>query len=218
MDRKLFRYLPQNLYINNEEIKETMNSEQEEIVSLYDLLYNYYNRNFVLNTDEQGVKNWEKIFNIVPDEETQDLDYRKDKIISRLTTHNKYTERTMIVLVNEILGEKWDYKLEYNLYNIIFNIQPSIKDRQNELKLLLKKILPANLTYHIDIKYNIYKTLNPFMQKELKKFTHYELRNIPLNVEKDYLNKHSKYDKYVHQELKKLTHSETRRKGDWYNG
>lgn len=112
-------YMPL-LYEQNVEMNAIMDSETEEFENGLKLkIDTSFNNTFIKNADEQGISNYENILNIKSNPADESIEFRRERVINRLTTSIPFSETFMINRLNEILGEgQWNYTLDYNDYTL----------------------------------------------------------------------------------------------------
>lgn len=143
----LKRYVP-IVYNGIQEMDNIINTEQQEIDTLYGEMKLAYNRQTVINADEKGISLYENILNINSDEESESLDFRKEKVILQLTTAPPFSFNFLLQQLDKIAG-RGNYKswVDFNNYTLYIQSEANNKLWANELSLLLAKIKPANLIY-----------------------------------------------------------------------
>jgi hypothetical protein len=141
------------LYNNNVEMNDIVDSENIEFEELLKFqIRNSFEDTFIAIADSDGLANFEKLFSIVADLETEDLDFRRQRLWNRLNTNPLFTEKYLQQKLDEILGAgNWSYDIVYNDYTLdIYALRPG-KIWLNELTSLLKKIMPCNILWTIHI-------------------------------------------------------------------
>lgn len=141
------------LYNNNIEMNSIINSEDKEFEEILKLnIRNSFENTFIATADETGIAQFESLFNIGANPETEDIEFRRQRLWNRLNTSPLYTERWLQNKLNEILQEgNWRYEIDYNNYTLdIYSLRPG-KLWLNELTNLLKKIMPCNIVWTIHI-------------------------------------------------------------------
>lgn len=129
---------------------------------------NFFN-NFVLTCDLDGIKQFENIFNILADETTETLEFRKQRIIERFSNKLPYTKFTLYNFLNKSFGEEnVNTEIVYNDYDIKIGVENVTQSEINRvIKELRREILPANMLT-TDILYE------PYMHRYLRKYFTYE--------------------------------------------
>lgn len=149
----LKRYVP-IVYNGIQEMDNIINTEQQEIDTLYGEMKLAYNRQTVINADEKGISLYEAILNINSDSSAESLEFRKQKVILQLTTAPPFSFNFLLQQLDKIAGSG-NYKawVDFNNYTLYVQSETSNKIWFNELSVLLARIKPANILY-IYIGYN----------------------------------------------------------------
>lgn len=143
----LKRYVP-IVYNGIQEMDNIINTEQQEIDTLYGEMKLAYNRQTVINADEKGISLYEAILNINSDSSAESLEFRKQKVILQLTTAPPFSFNFLLQQLDKIAG-RVNYKawIDFNNYTLYIQSETSNKLWFNELTLLLARIKPANILY-----------------------------------------------------------------------
>lgn len=143
----LKRYVP-IVYNGIQEMDNIINTEQQEIDTLYGEMKLAYNRQTVINADEKGISLYEAILNINSDSSAESLEFRKQKVILQLTTSPPFSFNFLLQQLDKIAGRE-NYKawVDFNNYTLYIQSETSNKLWFNELTLLLAIIKPANILY-----------------------------------------------------------------------
>lgn len=143
----LKRYVP-IVYNGIQEMDNIINTEQQEIDTLYGEMKLAYNRQTVINADEKGISLYEAILNINSDSSAESLEFRKQKVILQLTTAPPFSFNFLLQQLDKIAGRE-NYKawIDFNNYTLYIQSETSNKLWFNELTLLLARIKPANILY-----------------------------------------------------------------------
>lgn len=176
MDRNLIDYLPQVLK-EVRELKAITEAEQPEIADLWTALENALNDQFIEDATENGVNRLESILDIVP-KATDTLDERKFKILTRFNEQLPYTFRTLEERLITLCGsDGFTMELFNTTYTLKVRLELVVKDHQDAVDSLLKRITPANLIIDLDLNYNQHSTLANFTHSQISVYTHDQLRN-----------------------------------------
>lgn len=175
-DRPLVNYLP--LFVQDYvEMQKIMSSEQPEIDAIDSSLLNVWNDQFILDATVNGVSRWENMLDITP-KATDTLSERKFRILTRLNQELPYTMTKLNEVLTTLCGEGgFSIVLTENTYFIEIKLALTNANNYSDVQNILGKMLPANMTQHIQIMYNTHDTLNSFTHGYLHSYTHYQLRN-----------------------------------------
>lgn len=180
-NRKLIEYIPPFLRNVKEYNIILENSEQPEMILLWDALNNGLNDQFVIDATENGVSRWEKILGIVP-KATLTLNERKFTILTKINEQLPFTITTLKEQLKNLCGED-GYVLTLNGDNYTLDVKVALTAINNfeDVKSLLQRVVPANLVVTLSLKYNQQELLTKYTHEQLQAYTHYDLRNEVLN-------------------------------------
>lgn len=145
-------YLPK-MYDDNIEMQAIADSETIEFEkNLKSNIDNSFNNNFTSSMNLQGLERFEKILNIDPNEDTETVEFRKHRVINRLTTNIPFTERFLQIRLDEILGkDQWEYEIDYNNYYIHIRTLVPGNSWFIELMDFFNKIIPCNMEWELTL-------------------------------------------------------------------
>lgn len=105
--------------------------------------------NFFFQTmDLSGVEMWEKIFNIVPNPQTEDLDFRRYRVLNRITTKPPFTLGFLYQKLDELIGPGlWEVNVDYPNYTLYIESSAQNQNYANEVAFTINKIKPAHIVY-----------------------------------------------------------------------
>lgn len=142
-----------HIYNNNLEMNAILDAENFELEDILKLqIKGQFNNTFIIKSDIEGIRKFEDLFDIKANEELEDLEFRRQRLLNRMQTKSPFTERYLQIKLDEILGKgRWSYDIVYNDYTLdIYSLTPG-KLWLNELKNLLEKIIPCNIVWTIHI-------------------------------------------------------------------
>lgn len=177
MIRQLIDYLPPVIR-NVREYKAIMNNgEQAEISALWDAVDAAFNDQFVSSATVNGVERWEKILDIKP-RGTDSLNARKFRILSRLNEQLPYTLPVLKNMLQSLCGEDgYSVEVQNELYTLKVKIALVAKSNFDDVDVLLRRVVPANMIIELELKYNTWGTLKEFTWGYLKTKTWKEIKN-----------------------------------------
>lgn len=122
--------------------------EQDEFDRLTLLGNEAFDDNFVLSAHLQGIQNYERILNILADPETESIEFRRQRILSRLAGIGPFTKFYLIKFLNAAVGAG-NYRLAINVYeeyNVMLRLSDDKLALEAEIKSYLRQMIPANMT------------------------------------------------------------------------
>lgn len=123
---RIFDYVPE-IYKYNIDYLNIISSEEKELEGkLKHYIKQEFENNFIKLADIEGIRKFEVLFNIKPNEDLEDLEFRRQRLFNRLTSRPPFTEKFLQRRLTEILGEdNWEYNMNYNTYTLdIYTLRP----------------------------------------------------------------------------------------------
>jgi hypothetical protein len=163
------------------EIQGVMNTENPELQSVADDSEKIKNNMFILHTDEEGIKRYENMFGLTSSANDSLYD-RQTRVLGKYTTTVTHTLRGLIDRLNILCGvDNYNLELDANAYTIKVGLDFRVKNVLNTVSAILQTMIPANMVCICTLNYNTHRTLSKYSNQELMRFTHYDLRESPLD-------------------------------------
>lgn len=168
-------YLPDVLK-DSEEIKAINLVENEVLEALWEVTFARLNNQFILTADSEGLSRYEKMLKLKVSE-TDTLETRRFNVLARFQEKAPYTWKVLNTLLNSLLGEG-NYVATRDVVNkkVSLKIELTVSRQFDVIVEMLERILPANMTYQVDLRYNTYDYVSQFTHNHLSGFTHNEIR------------------------------------------
>lgn len=128
--------------------QEICKTEQEEFDALANEITAVGDNFFIQTMDEGAIAAWETIFGIIPNIYTETLEFRRSRILNRLSSRPPYTMEFLRQQLDRMLGPgNWEIRMDYANYTLY--IEASAEDFQyaNEITITIGKIKPAHIVY-----------------------------------------------------------------------
>lgn len=103
---------------------------------------------FILTADEETISVYEKMFSILANPTTETLQFRRERILNRMSLRPPFTMRWLQNKLDEIIGVgKWSAYVDYA--NRTLYIESFVVNQQwfNELRITINRIKPCNLVF-----------------------------------------------------------------------
>ena len=140
---KLLNYLPPYLQ-RYRELQHITDAEYPEIELVNDGVKLVLSEQFILSLDDYGCNRWEKMLNIPsPDDAT--LEERRATILMYINSDLPYTLRKLQMILDARYGENMIIASTNKEYELWLEIDNQVILKSNEVRNLLRKIIPANL-------------------------------------------------------------------------
>ena len=175
MERLLIDYLPPVIrdYL---EMQAIMIAEQPEIEQLWSAWDMVYADQFVLEASVTGISRWEQMLGITP-MGTDTLEDRRFRVLSRLNDQLPYTYRALESMLKALCGEdQVSVEVNHAEYAVHVVVEMTSRSNVNDVHELLQRVVPANMTIYLSLRYNTHAMLARFTHAELTPYTHAQLR------------------------------------------
>lgn len=149
MDRRveIESYAPEFLK-DYKEIKIIYNCENIELEKIWEMLYSILDNAFVETANEQGVERWENIIGITANKSIESLQFRKERILNRLTMMPPFTIRFLRNQLDTVIGtDKYEVYVDYANYTLYLESSAINQNWYEEISFTINKIKPANIVF-----------------------------------------------------------------------
>jgi len=130
--------------------------ETDELISTEDLLFQdlnsetekVRNNQFVLTSDIDGIEQYEKMLNIIPNPSTESIQFRVDRIINRLSMTPPFTFPSLKKKLDEIIGVgKWEAYMDYANYTLYVESSAVNQIWFHEILVTINRLKPVNIVF-----------------------------------------------------------------------
>lgn len=130
--------------------------ETDELTSTEDLLFQdlnsetekVRNNQFVLTSDIDGIEQYEKMLNIIPNPSTESIQFRVDRIINRLSMTPPFTFPFLKKRLDEIIGVgKWEAYMDYANYTLCVESSAVNQIWFHEILVTINRLKPVNIVF-----------------------------------------------------------------------
>lgn len=138
-----------------------------------------YTNNFVYAADETGLAHYERELGIIPTTDAT-LEDRRVEILARLNARMPYTKRVLKRFLDNLVGaDGYAMTIDAAAYTVILKIELKRKNQVASVASLLRKVLPANMSYAVQIRWNQVYMLSKLTFKELAAYKVSDLKENP---------------------------------------
>lgn len=142
---KVLRFAP-DLYIDNKDMLAVYNAQANELKLFGENSQRAFLNNFVKRCDKNGIKRWEKIFNILADEINDSLEYRQARVLNKLLQQPPFTKIFLEQMLENLFGkDKYTLQILNNEYIIKIDIETNIDGLYEDTLINIRNIIPANM-------------------------------------------------------------------------
>lgn len=143
----LKNYLP-NIYKDVLETDELMSTEDLLFQDLNSETEKVRNNQFVLTSDIDGIEQYEKMLNIIPNPSTESIQFRVDRIINRLSMTLPFTFSFLKKRLDEIIGVgKWEAYMDYANYTLYVESSAVNQIWFHEILVTINRLKPVNIVF-----------------------------------------------------------------------
>ncbi|HEY8400796.1 MAG TPA: putative phage tail protein [Cytophagaceae bacterium] len=153
------------------EIEETFFKRlQQEIQNIVD-------DQFIQTATEKGIARRERMLKISPFADDT-LETRRFRVLGVWNDKLPYTYRVLLERLNSLCGpDGYEIVLNAGEYSLNIKIELTKKRMFDEVVKITRQMVPANMIVTVELRYNQYFTFANFTHGQLRKYTHYQLRN-----------------------------------------
>lgn len=146
-NRPLSSFVP-SIYDGIVEMDDIINSEENVMDIARREVFSAFANTFVLTSDESGVIMFEKMLNIVADVQAEDLEFRKQRIINRLSMSPPFTFRFLKQKLDEIIGVgAWAAYIDFSNYTLYVESSAVNQNWYYEVQFTINRIKPCNMVF-----------------------------------------------------------------------
>lgn len=103
---------------------------------------------FVQTMDGRAVSEWEKIFGIIPNPAVETLEFRRARILNRISTRPPFTLGFLYQKLDELIGPgQWTVTVDYPNYTLYIESSAENQSYASEVAYTIGKIKPAHIVY-----------------------------------------------------------------------
>lgn len=130
------------------EYQEICETESEQLSALADEMHAVADNFFFQTMDETAVNMWEQVLGIVPNPQTEDLDFRRFRVLNRLTTKPPFTLGFLYQKLDELIGPGlWTVTVDYPNYTLYIESSSKNQNYFTEVAYTINKIKPAHIVF-----------------------------------------------------------------------
>lgn len=147
METDILQYLP-DWFRQIKDYQALMRTEsgQFEVLAAY---MDAVHRNFYLGkADVQTVEDWERLFSITPNPSVETLEFRRSRIINRLSATPPFTLPFLYERLNLLIGKgKWSIVMDYPSYTLYVDASAENQAWAGEVLATINTVKPCHIAY-----------------------------------------------------------------------
>jgi|GEM_PF-260720 len=116
--------------------------------NFYNEADNAFNNQFVLTADIKGIEAFEKLYYIIANPAMEDLEFRRLRVLSRMTTAPPFSIRMLRQRLDVMIGvDKYKAWADNNSYTLYIEAVSENSAWYQEVSIFVNRIKPANIIY-----------------------------------------------------------------------
>lgn len=124
------------------------NTESQQFEALASEIVAVADNFFFQTMDVGAVSQWEQIFGITPNPTTETLEFRRARIINRLSTRPPFTLWFLYQKLDELIGpNQWTVTVDYPNYTLYIESAAQNQSYATEVAFTINRIKPAHIVY-----------------------------------------------------------------------
>ena len=147
LDTDLLRYVPDwfRRILDFQEICKTESAQMEALAAAIHAVAD----NFFFQTMDAGaVAMWEKIFGIVPNPQTETLDFRRQRVLNRVSMQPPFTLQFLYNKLDQIIGRgTYEILVDYPNYTLYIRSSAENQAYATEVSYTVGRIKPAHIVF-----------------------------------------------------------------------
>lgn len=147
LDTNLLEQLP-DWYAQILDYQELCLAEQPSFDAVADEIIAVADNFFFQTMDVDAVSQWERIFDIVADPTTETLEFRRVRVLNRISTKPPYTLAFLYQKLDELIGPgQWTVNVDYPNYTLYIESSAQNQSYATEVAFTINRIKPAHIVY-----------------------------------------------------------------------
>ena len=128
--------------------QEICRTEQVCFDALAELINQVADNFFFQTMDESAIVQWENIFHIIPDPLRESLEFRRARVLNRISLKTPFTLGFLYQRLDELIGRgKWKVTVDYLNYTLYIESSGKNQLYASEVAFTIGKIKPAHIVY-----------------------------------------------------------------------
>ena len=146
-DRLLGSFVP-HVYKDVTEMDAIINAEQKQLSSAQTESSQAVANTYVLTTNYEGIEMFEMMLGIIADPTTESTEFRRQRILNRITLSPPFTFRFLKNRLDDIIGEgAWNAHVDFDNYTLYVESSALNQNWYQELEFTINQIKPCNIIF-----------------------------------------------------------------------
>lgn len=123
-------------------------AEGDELKALAAAMQAVADNLFFQTMDAAAVRQWERVFRIVPNPGVETLEFRRQRLLNRIAIQPPFTLRFLENRLDALVGPgKWEVEVDYPNYTLYIEMAASDQSYFQEIAATVNRIKPAHIVY-----------------------------------------------------------------------
>lgn len=146
-NRQLSSFVPL-VYKDVVEMDDIIRAQEMHLDTARAEMFTAFANTFVLTADESGIIMFESMLSIIANPSIEDLEFRRQRIINRLSMSPPFTFRFLKQKLDEIIGVgNWTAYIDFNEYTLYVESSATNQNWYHEIELTISRIKPCNMVF-----------------------------------------------------------------------
>ena len=146
-DRLLGSFVP-HVYKDVTEMDAIIEAEQEQMSHAQTEVSQAFANTFVLTANYAGIEMFEMMLGIIADPTTESLEFRRQRVLNRITLAPPFTFRFLKKRLDDIIGkDAWNAHVDFDNYTLYVESSALNQNWYQELEFTINQIKPCNIIF-----------------------------------------------------------------------
>lgn len=147
LDPQICKYIP-TWYKPIQEYQEICQTETVQLETLAAAIHAVKENFYFQTMNLEGIEEWEDVFHIVPNPSIEDIDFRRARVLNRITTKPPFTLGFLYQKLDELIGPgEWSVTVDYNNYTLYIESAAQNFNYSTEVAYTINYIKPAHIVF-----------------------------------------------------------------------
>ncbi len=147
LDTDLLQYVP-HWFRQILDFQKICQTESEQMEALSAAIHEVADNFFFQTMNEGAVSMWEKIFGIVPNPQTETLDFRRQRVLNRISMQPPFALGFLYQKMDQIIGKgKYEIYVDYPNYTLYIRSSAENQSYATEVSYTVGRIKPAHIVF-----------------------------------------------------------------------
>lgn len=148
LDTNLLQYLPL-WYREILDYQELCLAEGESFENLAQAIHSVADNFFFQEMGEGAIAQWEAVFGITANPETETLEFRRARLLNRISIRPPFSLGFLYQKLDELIGKnQWTVTIDYPNYTLYVESSAKNQEYATEVSYTIGKIKPAHIVFH----------------------------------------------------------------------